>query len=263
MANTKIAAPGNVTARWGLPGWAANPNKPTVAEVNATLDVSESVSWQDFSFGQQASNTNSDPSITDAGNTQARGYAQFGGSLSFYYPRVYNNTADSNSNTFEAMKVSRTLGYLLLRVDGKITPPGTRIAINGDFWNIYKVISDGINFVVVGEDNYRYNITFQPQGEFYSFAQVTTSGTPAITASLNGGATLTTTTKKPVIAYFTGRQLTTLGYPSRFNFASSNTAIMTVDANGLARGVAAGSANITVTDPVSGVSATAIAVTVS
>lgn len=248
--------------RWGLPGFSANPNKPTVAEVNATLDVTESVSWNDFGFGNQASNQISDPSIADAGNTQSRGFAQFGGGVSFFYPRAYANVADANSNTFEAMKTPRTLGYLLMRVDGKVTPAGTRIAINGDFWSIYKVMSDGWADVVVGENSYRYTVTFMPQGSLWVNALVATAA-PAITASLTGGLTLTTTTRKPIVAYFTGRQLTTNGYPGWFSYSSSDSTKATVDANGVVKGVAAGSVTITLTDPNSLVTTTVGPIVVS
>lgn len=255
MANTKLPAAGNVTLRWALPGWSANPNKPTVAEVNATLDVTESASWSDFGFGNQASNQVSDPSLADVGNTQTRGFAQFGGTVSFIYPRAYGNAADANSNTFEAMDQPRTLGYLLMRVDGKVTPAGTRTAINGDFWSIYKVMTDGWTDVVIGENAFRYTVTFLPQGDLWVNAVVATAA-PTLTASLTGGLTLTTTTKKPIIAYFTGRQLTTLGYPGWFSYTSSDTTKATVDGNGLVRGVAAGNATITVTDPKSLVTTT-------
>lgn len=261
MANTKLPSAGNVTVRWALPGWAANPAKPTVAELNATLDVSESISWNDFAFGNQASNQVSDPAITDQGNTQSRGFAQFGGTVSFFYPRAYANAADANSNTFEALDQPRTLGYLLMRVDGNITPDGNRLAIANDFWSVYKVISDGWADVVVGENSFRYTITFQPQGDLWVNAVVNTTVT--LTASLNGGLTLTTTTKKPIIAYVTGRQLTTNGYPGWFTYSSSATNFATVDANGLVRGVAAGSATITVTHPESGATTTVGPIVVS
>src|SRR5574339_764007 len=121
MANTKINSGGNLVMRWALPGFAANWKKPTVAEVDATLDVTDSVSWADLGFGTQASNQVSDPSIADTGNVQTRGFAQFGGAVSFFYPRSYNNAADGNSNTFEALDVPGTLGYMLVRADGVVT----------------------------------------------------------------------------------------------------------------------------------------------
>lgn len=261
MANTKVPSAGNIVVRWALPGFAANWKKPTVAEINATLDVTDSVAWADFSFGTQASNQVSDPAIADVGNVQARGFAQFGGTLSFFYPRAYNNAADANSNTFEALDQPYTLGYILMRADGLITPAGGRLAIAGDFWYVYKVMTDGWADVNTGEVNFKYTITFLPQGDLWSNAYVNTAVT--ITASVTGGLAFTVGQKKPTVAYLTGRQVHTEGYPGAFSWASSNTAVATVDSNGVIVGVSAGSANITPTWVASGTSATALAVTVA
>jgi hypothetical protein len=261
MVNTKVSSAGNIVVRWALPGAFANWKKPTVAEVNATLDVTDSVAWADFSFGNQASNQISDPGIADQGNTQTRGFAQFGGTISFFYPRAYNNVSDANSQTFEALDQPWTLGYILLKADGLITPAGTRTATAGDFWHVYKVISDGWSDVNVGEVNFKYTITFQPQGDVWVNANVNTAVT--ITQSMNGGATLSVGTKKPMIAYLTGRQVTTNGYPGAFTWTSSDVTKATVDANGLVKGIAAGSANITATWPATGTAGTPTAVTVS
>ena len=74
MANTKVTSGGNLVLRWALPGFASNWKKPTVAEMNATLDITDSVAWANYSFGNQASNQVSDPSIADTGNVQSRGF---------------------------------------------------------------------------------------------------------------------------------------------------------------------------------------------
>jgi hypothetical protein len=247
--------------RWALPGFAANWKKPTVAEVNATLDVTDSVAWANFSFGNQASNQVSDPSIADSGNVQARGFAQFGGTISFFYPRAYGNSADANSNTFEALDVPGTIGYILIRADGVITPAGGRLAVAGDFWHIYRVISDGWSDVNTGEENFKYTITVQPQGDLWVNANVNTSVT--VTASITGGNSFTVGQKKPGVAYLSGRQVHTEGYPGAFTWASSDTTKATVDSNGVVVGVAAGTANITATWPATGTASSSIAVTVT
>lgn len=261
MANTKVASAGNMVIRFALPGWASNWRKPTVAEVNATLDVTDSVAWANYSFGNQASNQVSDPSIAETGNVQTRGFAAFGGTISFFYPRAYDNVSDANSNTFDAMDVPRTLGYILIRADGIITPTGGRLAIAGDFWHIYKVMSDGWADVNVGEENFKYTVTFQPQGDVWTNAYVNTAVT--ITASITGGTAFTVGQKKPIVAYITGRQVHTEGYPGAFSWTSSDPSKATVDANGVVKGVAAGSANITGTWIPSGTASTPIAVTVT
>lgn len=247
--------------RWALPGFAANWKKPTVAEVNATLDVTDSVAWANYSFGNQASNQVSDPSIADAGNAQSRGFAAFGGAISFFYPRTYNNAADANSNTFEALDIPGTLGYILIRADGVVTPAGGRNAVANDFWHIYKVISDGWADVNTGEEGFKYTITFQPQGDLISSTIVNT--TVAVTASITGGNSFTVGQRKPAVAYITGRQVTTDGYPGAFQWTSSDPTKVTVDANGVVKGIAAGTANVTAVWAASGTSSTPIAVTVT
>lgn len=261
MANTKVTSGGNLIMRWGLAGFAANWKKPTVAEVNATLDITDSVAWADLSFGAQASNQVSDPSIADTGNVQTRGFAQFGGAISFYYPRTYNNAADANSNTFEALDVPGTTGYVLVKADGAITPAGTRTATAGDFWDIYKVMTDGWADVVTGETGFKYTITFLPQGDLWVNANVNTSVT--VTASITGGNSFTVGQKKPGVAYLAGRQVHTDGYPGGFSWTSSDTTKVTVDANGVVIGVAAGSATVTATWVASGTASTGISVTVA
>lgn len=261
MANTKVASSGNLVMRWALPGFAANWKKPTVAEVNATLDITDSVSWANYSFGNQASNQVSDPSIADSGNVQARGFAQFGGTISFYYPKAYGNAADANSNTFEALDQPGTLGYVLIRADGLITPAGGRSAVANDFWHIYKVISDGWSDVNTGEENFKYTITFKPQGDLWVNAIVATTVT--VTASITGGNAFTVGQKKPGVAYLAGRQVHTDGYPGAFTWTSSDSTKATVDANGVVKGIAAGSATITATWPATGTASTGISVTVT
>lgn len=261
MTNTRLNAGGNVSIRFALPGFAVNWRKPTVAEVNAALDITASTSFNDFSFGAQASNQISDPSVADTGNAQTRGFAQFSGSLSFFYPRTYADATNPYSNTYELFDSADVVGYLLIRVDGNVTPDGTTTAINGDFWNVYRVQADGWTDVVVGEESFRYTIEFLPQGDIATRVWVGT--TPTITASVVGGATLTVGGKKPTLAYITGRQLHTDGYSWRFRWTTSDATKVTVDANGVVKGIAIGSASVTPTDVYSGVSGTAIPITVS
>ena len=261
MANTNVTSGGNLVMRFALPGFAVNWKKPTIAEVNATLDITDSVAWADLGFGAQASNQVSDPAIADTGNVQARGFAQFGGSISFFYPRAYNNAADANSNTFEALDVLGTLGYILIRSDGIVTPAGGRIAVAGDFWDIYKVQTDGWADVNTGEAGFKYTISFLPKGDLWVNAWV--GATPTITASIVGGNSFTVAQKKTTIAYIGGRQVHTDGYSGGFSWASSDSTKASVDANGTVVGVASGAATITATWLASGTVSSGISVTVA
>jgi len=266
MAENKLYAAGNFVIRWGLPNFAANPANPTPAEINATVDVTRSVAWDSFGFGTQASNTNSDPSIADKGNVQARGFAQFGGAISLFYPSNYTDTTDGNLITFQAFEEPLTLGYLLLKVDGELTPETNHNAAAGEFWQVYKVISDGWADSVTGENNFKYAITFQPQGDIYAdlIVGVATVTTPAPV----GTADYAVGGKTPLSTYVTGRKLYDVpaeftGYPGWFSWTSSAPDIASVDANGVVTALAAGTANITATEKYSLVSSTALAITVT
>lgn len=273
MANTKITADGYaITAWFGLPNFAANPAKPTVAELNAATNITTSIAWENFSFGSQASNQSSDPSLGDVGNTQQRGFAQFGGSVSFFYPFDYTDTSNPLLTTFNLLDNPRTVGYLIFRVDGLKTTTGApdknKAAIAGDFISVYKVMTDGWNDVNTGENAFKYTITFQPQGDLWINATVNTTVTLATPVAI-GTTAYTVGGKTPLGTYFTGRQLALAaglwnGTPGWFNWSSSNPAVATVDKNGVVRGVAAGGpVNIIATDPNTGVSSTALAVTIA
>jgi hypothetical protein len=266
MADTKITANGlGVTIWWALPNAFANPKSPTAAEINAgAVNVTSSVSWANYSFGSQASNQTSDPSMADVGNTQTRGFAQFGGTISFFYPLNYTDSSNENLITFEALDVPRTLGYVLIRIDGKKSTVG-QAAVNGDFLRVYKVMTDGWSDVNTGEENFKYSITFQPQGDVWT--NVVVGPVTVVTPVAIGTAAYTVGGKTALGTYITGRQLDLAtgiynGYPGWFNWTSSAPNIATVDKNGVVKGVAAGAASITATWPLTGAVSTPLSVTI-
>lgn len=272
MVNTKLNADGfAITAWWGLPNFAANPAKPTVAELTAATDVTTSIAWENFSFGSQASNQTSDPSLGDTGNTQQRGFAQFGGAASFFYPFDYVDTSNPLLTTFNLLRAPRTVGYLIFRIDGLKTtsaqPDKTKGPVAGDFISVYKVMSDGWNDVNTGENAFKYTITFQPQGDLWINAQVNTTVT-VVTPVAIGTTDYTVGGKTPLGSYLTGRQLAAAagiwnGTPGWLNWTSSDPSVATVDKNGVVTGLAVGSTDITATDPNTGAVSSPLAVAIA
>ena len=261
MTNTKIAASGNLTAWWGTAAAFANPAKPTVAELTACIDITQAIAYDNFGFGFQASNKNSDPSWADTGNVQTRGFANYSGSISFFYPAAFDVPTDNTYLTWDALDQRLTVGYLVFRFDGTKT---NSAAVANDFVRVYKVQTDGWSDVNTGEVNFKYTISFQPQGVAYVDAVVATTAPVPVLGLVGGGSTMTVAGgKKATLAYRTGRQLSSNGTPSFFTYSSSDTTKATVDNNGVIVPVAAGSVTITATDKVTGAVSTGLALTIS
>lgn len=273
MANTKLNADGyGITVWWALPNAFANVKAPTVIELNATRNVTTSIAWDQYSFGNQASAQNSDPSFSDVGNTQTRGFAAFGGSISFFYPYNYTDITNDLVTTFTAIATPLTLGYVCIRVDGQKTTAGAvdnlKGAAEGDFVEIYKVLSDGYADSVTGENSFKYSIKFQPQGELYTNALVSATALTVVTPVAIGATNYVSASKgkTPLGSYVTGRQLSSItgfwnGYPGRFIWTSSAPLVASVDANGVVTAQTAGTANITATDKNTGVVSAPLAIT--
>jgi hypothetical protein len=268
MPNTKLNADGYALDVWfALPNYAANPAKPTVAELNAATNVTASISWDSFGFGAQASTQNSQPSFIDVGNTSVRGFAQFGGAISFFYPGSYAvDATNANYVTFAALRSPRTAGYIIMRIDGKAPSVGTAATAN-DFVQIYQVISDGYDDAVEGQNSFTYAINFLAQGGIYNNALVATAVT-VVTPSAVGTPNYVSASqgKTPLTSSLTGRTLyqntgVFVGYPGRFTWTSSSPAVGTVSKAGVFTALSAGTTNVIATDPVSGISSTALAIT--
>lgn len=250
MTDIKVPSSGNIRVWWGLPNAFSNYENPTAAEINACLDVSDSVSWNDFDFGLQASNTIDDPAITAVGKVSDRGAAQFGGSVSFYYPGAFGDASNKYSVTYDAMDAPRTNGYLVVRIDGE---EASASAANGDLVHVFKVLTDGYAEVITGEEAFRYTITFLPQGDL------------AVRTVVGGGTVVTTPSTLALSVGDVDVTKTTVGgrnYTNGVSYSSSDSTKATVSSAGVVTGVAAGTATITATYEASGGTDTCV-VTVS
>lgn len=266
MPDTKLPASGNIRI-WFTPlNGFANPLSPTVAELTASLDISDAVSWNDFDFGMQASNTTSDPAITAKGAVTTRGAAQYGGSLSFYYPGVFNDNSNLYSLVFDALRLPGTGGWITIRVDGRelsqtastTSNPGTLPAAN-DFVTVFRVETAGYAEAITGEEAFRYTISFLSKGvaQPYTIVRATAAApTIAITPAAPGSGAVGT-----VVAL--SATVNTRPYTRGLLWTSSNTNVAVVSPNGIITRRAVGTANIIGTFVPTNTASTAVAITVA
>ena len=248
MTDIKVPSSGNIRVWWALENAFSNWQAPTQTELRACLDISDSISWNDFDFGLQASNTIDDPAITAIGKVSDRGAAQFGGGLSFYYPGAFGDASNDYSLTYDALDQPRTRGFLVIRIDGE---ESSALANTGDLVHVFRVMTDGYAESITGEEAFRYTITFLSQGDL-AVRTVLGGGTVVTPATL----TVATGAKSRLSATVGGRV-----YTNGVKWTTSNPAKATVSSAGVVTGVAAGSATITATfEATGGTDTTAVTV---
>lgn len=264
MTDNKYPASGSIRYWWTPPNGFANPKAPTEAELAASLDLSDAISWNDKDYGVQASNTISDPAITAKGNVQTRGAAQYGGSLSFYYPREFNDDSNHYSVVFDALRLPGTRGFLTSRVDGLELAQAAGTAAHpgwdpeaGDLVTVSSVESAGYGENITGEEAFRYTISFLPKGEVNVFAVVRESATP-VAPVVSGASTASVGDYVALEATLVGRK-----YTRGVIWRTSTPNLAHISPNGIVTALAAGTASFTAVDPATGTASTAKTITIS
>lgn len=239
MTDIKVPASGNMRIWWAPLNAFADYENPTAAEINAALDISDAVSWNDLDFNLEASNQIEDPAITSLGKIIDRGYTNFGGSISFYYPKSFDDATSTYSLVYDALDAPRTFGYLVMRIDGE---ESSATAEEGDLVHCFKVMTDGYAEAITGEEAFRYTVTFLPQGDYVVRAVVAGSSDAAVELS---DATLETSAGDVDVltATFGGRN-----YTNGLTWTTDDADVATVQ-YGVVTSVATGTATITATGP--------------
>ena len=234
MTDVRLPASGNIILRWHAINAFANPARSTPTEVNAGLNITDDVSWNDFDFGVSASNTNSDPSLAAKSNTADRGAAQYGGGISLYLPGDFEDASNSHKLAYDALEVPRTLGWLTIQIDGELSENNTptytggltQTAANGDLIHVFKVMSGGYTPNITGEEAFRETINLLPQGELYVNAVVSTS-TPTVVVTPATG-TVDAGDAVQLAATVNGRN-----YTRGVRWTTSDASVATVSQNGV------------------------------
>ena len=238
MTDVKVPSSGNIRVWWAIPSAFSDYKNPTAAEINASVDVSDAVSWNDFDFNLSASNQLDDPAITTLGKIADRGYTNWGGSISFYYPKSFDDANSTYSLTYDLLDAPRTAGYIVMRIDG--TEAANPVAADGNMVHVLRVITDGFAESVTGEEAFRYTVTMLPQGTY------------AVRAIVGAGATVVTPDTLSSVAGDFDVLAATFGgrvYSKGVTWSSSDVAVATVSSAGVVTSVATGSATITATSP--------------
>ena len=248
MTDIKVPSSGNIRVWWGLANAFANYEAPTAVEINACLDISESISWNDLGFGLQASNTIDDPAITAIGKVSDRGASQFGGAISFYYPGAFGDSSNDYAVTYDALDAPRTLGYIVMRVDGEQT---TTLAKSNDLVQVFKVMTDGYAESITGEEAFRYTVSFLSQGDLA--VRVLVKGATTITVDVDPGLTLASGASARLTAYVDERV-----YTNGVKWTTSDPTVATVSSAGVVTSVNGGFATITATYEATGATDTCL-----
>ena len=237
MTDVKLPSSGNIRIYWALENAFADYKNPTAAEINASADVSDAISWNDFDFNLSASNQLDDPAITALGKVSDRGFPNWGGGISFYYPQSFDDANSVYSTTYDLVDSPRTKAFIVMRSDGANASGN---AADAQMVHVFKIITDGMGESIVGEEAFRYTVSLLPQAK-YAIRTIVGGGAVAVlpeTLSSDAGdhdvATATWGTRV---------------YSKGVKWSSSDVAVATVSSAGVITSVASGTATITATSP--------------
>lgn len=246
MTDETFQSRGNIRLRAYPTNGFANYRWPTVAELNAGLRLEDAVTWGDFDFGIQASETTDRAPISAKSAVQSRGVANYGGSIPFDFPGYYDDPQNQLSDIFDffvpdADGYDRPACFIAMSVDGEIgeagQPPADFSFEHGEFVSVFGVRADAWSEMTEGDDPFSYTINFLRNGALAHYTVASTSTpTVVIPSSLSqtvGDVDLLagTVNDRPFNAGIT--------------WSTSDPEVATVSTYGVVTAVGAGSATIT------------------
>jgi len=214
------------------------------------LDATSSVSWNDFDFGFQASETANEPSLADVSTYEEFTTLNFGGSLSHYMPASYDDNSNNHSLVYDLTAKPGTIIDAAIRIDGA-KKNSTPFAA-GDFVHAMRVQTSSETNPFTPGESHRRTVGFNSYGEAHAYTIV---GPHTLTQI--GTATFTSGGKGRIRVGVANRD-----YTNALTFRTSNVAVVDVTKGGFYKVNGTGTATITVEDEAAGTSMT-IPVTVS
>lgn len=235
-----------------------NVGEPLADELNNTGDASgmvasgKAISWNDFAFGTQASEVSAEPSLVDSATFEEFGQSNYGGEVSAYYPRNYDDPSNVLSLVYDLVDQPGVLLDTALRLDGDIA--STAAAANGQFVGVYRVEGDAETNPFTPGESKRYTKTLLQKSDFAHYVPV---GDQAITAIAPGS--FVAGAKGRIRASIQGRDVTNM-----LEFATTDAEVISVTKGGFfeVTGTATDTATVTISHPFTTDTQTA-AVTVS
>lgn len=223
-----------------------NVSAPTADELNNAAGASgfepasQSISWNDFDFGMQASEVQNEPSLADAASFEEFGANNFGGGMSFYYPAKYDDNSNQHSVIYDLTDEPGAELDIAVRIDGDLL---TSVPYeDGDFVSVYEVRGDSETNPFTPGESKRRTVGFNQAG---TFSYNTVVGPHEITPI--APATFAVGDAGRIRATQGGRDTT-----ARLEFSTSDGDVVNVYPGGFFEVLSAGTATVTITDPGTG-----------
>jgi hypothetical protein len=166
ITGTKLQSNGNLAVYWVPASEVGNEANflanPYDIDILAGVELTHAIAWDGYDLGASESNKIDDKGIADKSNAQARGFAQFSGSLTFFRG-ITSESMGSYYDAFETFKAAtdnRVTGYLVTRIGA-----GTAAIAHDDVVNIFKFVADAVMDNTEGEDSVKFMVNFMPQGQ--------------------------------------------------------------------------------------------------
>lgn len=227
---------------------------PEAAEINNTggtsgvQPASQSISFNDWDFGAQASETNNEPSLADSSSYEEFGQANYGGGVSFYMPEEYDDNSNLHSVIYDLTDIPGTVNDFVTRIDGQKSI--SRPAANGDYVSVYRAEFGGEENPFTPGESKRRTVTYNQKGDF---AHYTVVGPHVITPIPAASTPWAAGKKARLRASVQGRE-----YTNALTFVSSDAAVVAIYPGGFyeVTGTSGDTATITIRDVDAGTTAT-------
>ena len=229
----------NITVAIGPANAIADFNAPTAAELNAMQNISHALSWQDWDFGMQASETVNEPSFADPANFTDFGASQYGGSMSMFYPKNYDDPTNELSLAYDLTDQPWELLAIAIRVDGE--KKNSTAFADGDYVHTFLTMTDGEANSLTGAEALRRTITLLQQSVFAVYT-IVGSGETAPVATAPASLAIGESVRVP--ATVLGREFT-----NALEYTSDDPEVATAGRGGIVTGVSEGTADIIITNP--------------